>query len=213
MDNTKHNILVSYGNYILKYNERPKSVYLFSEKINISESDFYESFSSFQMLEKQIFVSFYENTLKLILEFPDYMEMNSTDKILTFYYTYFQILTENRSLVQFLFENNKSLTSPFLILSAFQKCFLIFISGLNFKITGFSNFLTENVSSHLLPKVVWLQFLAIFKFWMNDSSIGFEKTDVFIEKTVRAGNDLIDLSKYSSVLDLGKFLYHEKLKM
>ena len=58
-----------------------------------------------------------------------------------------------------------------------------------------------------------MQFLAIFKYWLDDCSNGFEKTDVFIEKSVKAGNDLIDLSKFSSLLDLGKFLYHEKLKM
>ena len=95
----------------------------------------------------------------------------------------------------------------------FQKHFIKYADELNFSISGVSNLITENISSQLLPKAIWMQFLAILKYWLDDNSNGFEKTDVFIEKSVRAGNDLIDLSKFSSLLDLGKFLYHEKLKM
>lgn len=213
MDKQKQNILEFYGDYILKHNERPKNIHLFSEKINISESEFYQLFSSFENLEKEVFVAFYENTINLINGYPDYLEMNSTDKILTFYYTFFQVLTENRTLVKLLFENNKSITNPFSILSKFQNHFLKYTDELNFSISGISNIITENVSSKLLPKAIWMQFLAILKYWLEDNSHGFEKTDLFIEKSVRAGNDLIDLSKFSSLLDLGKFLYHEKLKM
>ncbi len=48
---------------------------------------------------------------------------------------------------------------------------------------------------------------------MDDTSASFEKTDVFIEKSVRASFDLIDTTPLKSLVDLGKFLYKEKIHM
>ncbi len=47
------------------------------------------------------------------------------------------------------------------------------------------------------------------KFWMDDRSKGFEKTDVFIEKSIKAQFDLIDTAPVHSVFDLAKFLWKE----
>ena len=212
MDNNK-DLLVAYSNYVLKHNERPKNVFTFSEDIGISESEFYQLFSSFESLEKSFFSTFFDNAVTLISEYPDYSTMSSTDKILTFYYTYFQILTENKSLVTFLLHHQNGLANSYKLLSSFKKCFNVYVKGLELNFTGISNIVTENIASSVLPNAVWTQFLAIFKFWLSDKSKGFEKTDVFIEKSVRAGNDILDLSKLSSILDLGKFLYNEKVKM
>ena len=59
--------------------------------------------------------------------------------------------------------------------------------------------------------MVWGQFLFLLKFWMEDGSPGFEKTDILIEKSVSTGFALLDSSTLSSVFDLGKFLFQEKV--
>jgi hypothetical protein len=46
---------------------------------------------------------------------------------------------------------------------------------------------------------------------MKDSSTSFEKTDVFIEKSIHASFDLIDTKPIKSIIDLGKFLLKEKM--
>ena len=51
------------------------------------------------------------------------------------------------------------------------------------------------------------------KFWMDDDSAGLEKTDIFIEKSINTGFDLINVQPLKSVIDLGKFLFHEKMNM
>ena len=61
-----------------------------------------------------------------------------------------------------------------------------------------------------LSEGAWLQFLSIFKFWVDDTSPGFEKTDVFIEKSVKASSDLVYNSPLKSLFDLGKFVWKEK---
>ena len=57
----------------------------------------------------------------------------------------------------------------------------------------------------------WLQTLFIIKYWMEDTSASFEKTDVVIEKSVRAIFDVFETSPLESVLDFGKFLWKEKM--
>lgn len=68
----------------------------------------------------------------------------------------------------------------------------------------------SRVTEPVFSEGAWIQFLFILKFWMDDSSKGFEKTDVLIEKSVNTVVDLLDTKPLESLLDLGKFLWKEK---
>ena len=46
---------------------------------------------------------------------------------------------------------------------------------------------------------------------MSDNSPGFEKTDMVIEKSVRAIFDIFETTPLESVIDFGKFLWKEKM--
>ena len=56
----------------------------------------------------------------------------------------------------------------------------------------------------------WIQLVFLLKFWIDDHSTGFEKTDIAIEKSVRTVFDLFDNTPFDSVIDFGKFLWKEK---
>lgn len=60
-----------------------------------------------------------------------------------------------------------------------------------------------------IEEAAWMQLLSVLKFWYGDQSAGFEKTDIFIEKSLAAGFDLINVSPLKSVADLGKFIFKE----
>jgi ubiquinone biosynthesis protein COQ9 len=51
------------------------------------------------------------------------------------------------------------------------------------------------------------------KFWIDDRSKSFEKTDLFIEKSINASFDLINISPLNSLVDFGKFIIKEKISM
>jgi hypothetical protein len=67
------------------------------------------------------------------------------------------------------------------------------------------------VTEPVFSEGAWLQFLFLLKFWMDDTSKGFEKTDVLIEKSVNTVVDLLDTKPLESLFDLGKFLWKEKM--
>ena len=67
----------------------------------------------------------------------------------------------------------------------------------------------KKIQDRAMEEAAWLQFLSVLKFWYSDQSAGFEKTDIFIEKSLTAGFDLINVSPLKSVADLGKFIFKE----
>ena len=63
----------------------------------------------------------------------------------------------------------------------------------------------------LLAEAAWIQFMFLIKFWMNDDSPAFEKTDAAIEKSVNTAFDVFDNTPLESIIDLGKFLWKEQM--
>ena len=47
---------------------------------------------------------------------------------------------------------------------------------------------------------------------MDDDSDQGEKTDIFIEKSINTGLELLNTQSLNNIIDLGKFLYAEKIK-
>jgi hypothetical protein len=70
----------------------------------------------------------------------------------------------------------------------------------------------SKVTKPVFAEGAWIQFLFLLKFWMDDTSKGFEKTDVLIEKSVNTVVDLLDTKPLESLFDLGKFLWKEKMR-
>jgi hypothetical protein len=54
--------------------------------------------------------------------------------------------------------------------------------------------------------------LLTLKFWLDDVSPKFEKTDIYIEKSVNLSFELMDTAPIDSLIDLGKFIFKEKYK-
>ena len=49
------------------------------------------------------------------------------------------------------------------------------------------------------------------KFWLDDTSPSFEKTDIYIEKSVKASFELMNTAPLESLIDFGKFIFKEKI--
>ena len=85
--------------YVLEHNQNPKSVYSFSKANNFEEAVFYKYFASFEAIEKSIFEAFFTNSINTLNKSDDYKIFDSRNKLLSFYYTFFENLTANRSYV------------------------------------------------------------------------------------------------------------------
>ncbi len=70
----------------------------------------------------------------------------------------------------------------------------------------------QNFQEKAIQETSWIQFLLTLKFWMDDESPAFEKTDIYIEKSVKATFELMNVAPLDSLIDFGKFIFKEKIQ-
>lgn len=208
---TQDDLISYYMDYVLTHNHKPNSVYAFAKDNNFEEQKFYEYFSSFEILEQSIFKIFFDHTLAVLEKSEDYQSFDARNQLLSFYFTFFEILTANRSYVVQALGSDKNQLKSLKTLSHLKKSFTNYIEHLDIKTIDLKEEKLEKLKNRGLKESAWFQLLVTLKFWLDDSSTSFEKTDVFIEKSVQASFDLIDTTPLKSLIDFGKFLYKEKI--
>ncbi|REE25049.1 hypothetical protein DFQ09_103357 [Winogradskyella pacifica] len=208
---TQDDLISNYMDYVLTHNHKPNSVYAFAKDNNFEEQKFYEYFSSFEILEQSIFKIFFDHTLVVLEKSEDYQSFDARNQLLSFYFTFFEILTANRSYVVQALGSDKNQLKSLKALSHLKKSFTNYIEHLDIKTIDLKEEKLEKLKNRGLKESAWFQLLVTLKFWLDDTSTSFEKTDVFIEKSVQASFDLIDTTPLKSLIDFGKFLYKEKI--
>ena len=210
---SKNDIITYYMDYVLEHDHNPKTVFAFSKINNFEEALFYMHFSSFQAIEKGIFEAFFENSINALNESEDYKIFDARNKLLSFYYTYFEILTANRSYVKHVLDKYQGDLKGLKVLSGLKQHFTAYINTLEIQMLDIKQEQLEKIQERALKESAWFQLLLTMKFWLDDTSSSFEKTDIFIEKSVNTTFDVLDIAPLKSVLDLGKFLFKEKFQM
>ncbi|MBU2973618.1 TetR family transcriptional regulator C-terminal domain-containing protein [Zobellia sp. B3R18] len=206
---TEDSIISMYMDYVLEHESVPKSIYKFCKQNKLSEADFYRLFGSVESLQKEIWNKFYTNTEALILKNEAYNNFSNKDKMLTFFYTFFEMLTLNRSYVLFALKEHNSPLKNLGQLKGLRKHVKSFAAELINDANANKNLKITKYNPQVFSKGAWLQFLFLLKFWMDDTSPGFEKTDVAIEKSIHTVFDIFDNTPLENILDFGKFLYKE----
>lgn len=208
---TEDKLIGLYMDYVLENEKFPVTVYKFCKENKIREDDFYKFYGSFEGLQKGIWEKFFDNTLEVLEKSKEYPAFTSRDKMLSFFYTFFENLTANRSYVLFTLKQYQMPLKNLVQLKRLRK-----------KLKAFARVLAEEgnkdkplklfkQSEMLFSEAVWMEFLFILKFWIDDNSAQFESTDVAIEKSVNTLYDVLDNTPLERVVDFGKFLWKEKM--
>jgi hypothetical protein len=208
---TDDEIISLYIDYVLEHETVPKSIYKFCKDGKIEESAFYEHFGSVTGIQKAIWNKFYTNTEVLIQKNKEYGQFSNKDKMLTFFYSFFELLTLNRSYVLFALQHEKTLMKNMEQLKGLRLNVKQFAAELINEGNAEKNLKITKHSPKLFSEGAWLQLLFILKFWMDDDSAGFEKTDIAIEKSINTIFDVFDNTPLDNIIDFGKFLFKEKM--
>ena len=207
---TKEKIVSMYMDYTLEHNEKPKSVYQFAKSHDFTESEFYIFFGSLDLLEKEIFAIFLEKSIALLEKDKAYETYDMKSKLLSFYFTFFELLTANRSYVMFTLQQHKNILLNVMILSELRKKFKEYVGGIITDDFRIQHEKLQKFQERTITESLWFQFMATIKFWMDDTSAAFEKTDIYIEKSVKASFELMNIAPVESLIDFGKFIFKEK---
>ena len=208
---TKDDIVSKYMNEVLEKGEKPKSVYLFAKHNHFTEAEFYTFFGTLESLEKEIFKLFFENSVNLLHQHPDYPQYDMKNKMLSFYFTFFEILTANRSYVLQSLKRDRNPLKNLVQLTTLREAFKNYVSEILTDDYRLEQEKLQKYQEKAIQESAWLQLMMTIKFWMDDDSAAFEKTDIFIEKSVNASFELMNVAPLNHLIDFGKFLFKEKI--
>lgn len=207
----KSTLIQQYIAYTLEHDHTPASVYKFCQGAGITETVFYDHFSGFESLEASIFEEWFIASMNTCTSSEPWQGYSSREKILSVFFTFIETVRTQRSFILFLKKRDAKtgLQVP-AYLKRLREVFVeqmkpIINEGLNSKELAERKYLDDKYVDGL-----WLNFLFVLKFWVDDTSPGFEKTDAAIEKSVNLAMDLMGKSALDAALDFGKFLFQNR---
>lgn len=203
---TAAQIKKAYIDFVLTHDEKPKSVYSFTKKLKITEADFYTFYASFESIEKNIWFELTVETIDEIQKQELWMQYSSREKMLSFFYSYVELLKSQRSFVIYSLKNQpKKLGTPE-VLSGVKPIFENFAEQIINEGLESGELADRKFFAKRYKDALWIQYAFILNFWMDDDSDGFEKTDEAIERGIQVTFDLFHSSPIDNLFEYGKFL-------
>jgi hypothetical protein len=208
---TKEKIVSMYMEYTLEHGEKPKSIFQFAKMNDFTEAEFYNFFGNLEIIEKEIFEMFFTKTTELLDKNANYEAYDMKNKMLSFYFTFFELLTANRSYVLMTLKQHHNQLKNLAILTDLRKHFKNYVAEIITDEYRTQQERFQDFQEKATTESFWFQFLLTLKFWMDDSSAKFEKTDIYIEKSVKVSFELMNIAPIDSLIDFGKFIFKEKI--
>lgn len=204
--------ITAYMQFVETNKARPKKLKSFLKRHHIDHDDFISTYTNFEGLDQYIFNLFFEKSLSLLHKSEQYTTYNAQNMLLSFYYTFFEYLESNDVYVKTILQDQWSLLGAAGALNTLKQTFQKYIETLPIETVDLHEKNLNKLQFQFLKSAGWIQFLSLLKFWLNDDSKAYEKTDILIEKLVHTSFELLNIKPVLSLVDLGKFLYNEKFK-
>lgn len=202
--NATNSVIESYIDFILS-GKHPRNVYKFCKEAKMTEKEFYSEFSTLNAVRKKLFALPMEQTLEILEKDEAYLEYSVHEKILSLYYTWVQQLTSYRSIILH-FEEESKLKFYKEFYDSFYPLFKEHVDQLIMEGVAKNEFPSRQFVDQFYTKGLWTQLMFIFKFWLQDDSKGFEKTDAAIEKSAKVAFDMMGHGPIDAILDFGRFM-------
>lgn len=206
----KQKICNAYKLYWLENGKAPVSVYALCKTLDMPETAFYEHYSSPEAIEKDIWLSVFQETLEQLKSDETYHQYAAQEKLLAFYFLWVSKLREDRS--YFLLQKD-IFHIPVIYrskLETFKHAFYEYANELVKEGYQSNEIKERKFISDQYVHGFWVQALFVLKYWLYDSSHNFEMTDAAIEKAVNLSFQLIGSNTLDSLFDFGKFIFTRK---
>lgn len=184
-----------------------KSLLSFLEFSKIKEDKFKELFNSLEDLEKEIFHHFFQSALEILENNEQYQNFDAHNQLLSFYFTFFELMGANEKLVKKLIPGSVYISNR---LDKVKPVFFQYIESLCFEKLNIPFGVAETLINKGEQNIYWLQFLSVFNFWLKDESKAFEKTDMFIEKSISLSSSVLNPQPINNLIDFTKFLFQKQ---
>lgn len=180
------------------------TAYALCRELNISEKDFYAEFPSIEAVEAAHWRNVMDHNILQAERTPEWSSYNAQQRLLAFYYTYFDDALCHRTLLLARARELTPLRQPVFFAGASER-FLQFARAILKQAVADKQIADRGRLNDLYPQALLLQFRSVLDFYLRDTSQGFEKTDALIEKSTRLIFDLMQTSALESAIDLARW--------
>lgn len=201
----------AYVDHVLAGNDQRTSVAVFMREIGEEEKAFYQHFNDLPDIERELWREVYTETLQRTQSGADYSEYSVREKFLAFCFTLLEVLKEKRSFyVRSLDTAQQGLRVVNPRLENWRDRFADYANELLTEGMDTTEIISRPFLSDYYSEALWLTLAATVKYWQEDESTAFERTDVFVEKSVNFVFDLLGMTALDSAFDLVKFVWQSR---
>ncbi|MCS6896029.1 MAG: TetR family transcriptional regulator C-terminal domain-containing protein [Bacteroidia bacterium] len=190
-------ILDLYKQLVVEGKIKKMSVFSFCKALDISEADFYKHYASLDAIGRKIWTSYAEEVLSTLKASETYQNYSSREKILAYFFTFFETAVKDRSFIAQTYSN-------FSLLRGYQKKFRAHMAEVIQE-----GVIAEEIQSRHLENlyldVLWGIHWGLIQFWLNDESEGFEDTEKAIETYLRIPLELMGQNVLDSAYEALRF--------
>jgi hypothetical protein len=207
----KSEIIEKYKEHMLMEGRTPASIYAFCKELEIEEGEFYQYFNNFGQVASAFWTHLFHENLKRLQATAEFEEFSVREKLLSFYFSFFESVKKHRSYALLSFSKGMfSLKKESFDLTQLKKDFKHWINQLMIEGKTRDEIAGRSKFNDIYDDLFWYQFMFLMDFWRKDGSTGFEKTDEAIEKSVNLSFDLIEKNALDSAFDFGKFIFQNR---
>ncbi len=206
----KAKLIQAYKDLTLEKGQFPVSIFAVCEKAEVPRPQFQQHFGNFGQMQQAIWEDYFYSTIRTIEGADQYAEYMVREKLLAFYFTFLEVLGQDREFVK-MFERQMGVWNynPE-CLEAMKPLFLAYLTELVEEGKATEEIAERYVLGGDYPGWHWPQFLYLINFWMRDKSSGFQRTDQAVEKAVNMGFDIMGRNVLDSVFDFARFAFTNK---
>lgn len=201
----ENKIIQAFRNHVAMHGRLPETLYPVAEAAGLSEAEVLEQVSSIRGLLERSWKADFAQTLGQLQGDPAYAGYGSRERILAFYYTWIEVLKQNRSFYQQLLTGRHGNFIAYTSARFLRKDFIEYAR----QVIEAGKASGEVEDRMLLSKgyaaSLWPHFLYILGVWVKDGSEGFSHTDAAIEKSVNLGFDALGRNLFDTFADFVKF--------
>lgn len=166
-------------------------------------------FSTQLILEQQIYCAFFKQSIELLNKDDAYAEYSPQERILAFYYTWFEILEANRKYVELSLKQGLAALARLPKLLPLRYEFCDYIRSLDLPLLTPVLDIFKPIQQGILAEAAWTQFLTLLGYWLQDTSPEKARTDMLIEKSVAAATEVGDALSFTRTVDWVRFWIEE----
>lgn len=198
-------ILAAFSAHMAEEGHAPRTVAKFCRELGITEVVFYRHFPSLPAVEKAFWRDWMAGVIGVVESGAEWAEFTARERYLAFLFALIQAATERRSLLLERFHDIAPLANP-AALEGLRSEFLEFARRLVDHGIALGEIAERRGLKNLYPGILYAHLRWVIDYHLKDESEEFDRTDAFIEKTVRLAFDLFRTQAFDSAADLLRFL-------